>query len=163
MNDQFLLIIIGVLAMLVIVAIILGIVNTSKLNSVLEYSEDGNLVDNLQKYYDSVRDIQKKLKVSHEGAMLERISSCETKVNMTLSKIGIINFDAFDDVHGKQSFSLAVLNQYNNGFVLTSLYGSSSSNTYVRPVREGKSTTVLIDEEKEAIAKAMSGNIEVTE
>ncbi|MGN1115071.1 MAG: DUF4446 family protein [Candidatus Ornithomonoglobus sp.] len=160
MNEQLLAIIIISLIVFVIASIVIGIVNAIRLNNLLEYSEDGDLIENLNKYYESVRDLQKKLKISSEGSMSERISACEAKVNMTLSKTGIVNFNAFDDVHGNQSFSLAVLNQYNDGFVITSLYGNSSSNTYVRSVKEGKSTKKLLDEEIEAIRKAMSGNIE---
>ncbi|MGN0182480.1 MAG: DUF4446 family protein [Candidatus Ornithomonoglobus sp.] len=160
MNEQLLAIIIIVLIVFVIASIVIGIVNALRLNNLLEYSEDGDLIENLNKYYENVRDLQKKLKISSEGSMSERISACEAKVNMTLSKTGIVNFNAFDDVHGNQSFSLAVLNQYNDGFVITSLYGNSSSNTYVRSIKEGKSRTKLLDEENEAIRKAMSGNIE---
>ncbi len=159
MNENIIIILIGALTVFIILSIIIGIVNMSKINALFDYSEDGDLTENLKKYYDSVRELQKKLKISQEGALSDRISACETKVNMSLSKIGIINYDAFDDVHGNQSFSLAVLNQYNDGYVITSLYGNSSSNTYVRKITEGKSTTVLLEEEKEAIQRAMSGNI----
>ena len=159
MDERILMAIIAVLIVFVIASIIIGIINISKINSILDYSDDDNLIDTLEKYYNNVNDLQKKLKISQEGAISERISACETKINMSLSKIGIVNFNAFDDVHGNQSFALAVLNQYNDGFVITSLYGNSSSNTYVRSVQEGKSTTVLLDEEKEAIDKAMSGNM----
>ena len=159
MDERILMAVIAVLIVFVIASIVIGIINISKINSILDYSDDGNLIDALEKYYNNISDMQKKLKLSREGAMSERISACETKVNMGLSKTGIVNFDAFDDVHGNQSFALAVLNQYNDGFVITSLYGNSSSNTYVRSVREGRSTTVLLDEEREAIQLAMSGNI----
>lgn len=159
MDERIIMAFIAVLAVFVIASIIIGIINISKINSILDYSDEGSLVDNLEKYYNNVADLQKKLKLSQEGIMSNRISSCETKTNMGLSKTGIVNFDAFDDVHGSQSFALAVLNQYNDGFVITSLYGSSSSNTYVRQVRDGKSKTMLLDEEREAIQLAMSGNI----
>lgn len=145
--------ILAVLIVFVLASIIIGIINISKINSILDYSDDGNLVDNLEKYYNSVNDLHKKLRLSQEGIMSERISGCETKVNMGLSKTGIVNFDAFDDVHGNQSFALAVLNQYNDGFIITSLYGNTSSNTYVRAIREGKSTTVLLDEEKKPLQR----------
>lgn len=159
MDERILMAVIAVLIVFVIASIIIGIINISKINSILDYSEDGNLIDNLEKYYNDINEMRKKLKLTQEGALAERISNCETKVNMGLSKTGIVSFDAFDDVHGNQSFALAVLNQYNDGFVITSLYGNSSSNTYVRLVNDGKSTTVLLDEEREAIEKAMSGGI----
>lgn len=159
MNEQIIAVVLIALIVFVIAAIVIGIINALRLNSLLEYSEDGSLVESLKKYYENIRDLQKKLKISSEGSMSDRISACETKINMSLSKTGIVNFNAFDDVHGNQSFALAVLNQYNDGFVITSLYGSSSSNTYVRVVRDGKSVTKLLDEEREAIRKAMSGNV----
>lgn len=159
MNDQVMLGIIAIIGILVVISIIIGIVNGSKINSVLDYSEDGDLVDNLEKYYNNIRELQKKMKLSQPGAMSDRIASTEARTNLSLSKIGIVNFDAFDDIKGKQSFALAVLNQYNDGFVITSLYGKSSSNTYVREVKEGKSPTKLLEEESEAINKAMSANM----
>ena len=160
MDDRILMSVIAVLAVFVIASIVIGIMNISKINAILDYSEDGNLTENLEKYYNRVNELQKRLKLSQEGMISDRISGCEAKINMSLSKTGIVSFDAYDDVHGKQSFALAVLNQYNDGFVITSLYGSSSSNSYVRSIRDGKSTTVLLDEEKEALDKAMSGTIE---
>ena len=106
MDERILMAIIAVLIVFVIASIIIGIINISKINSILDYSEDDNLIDTLEKYYNNVSDLQKKLKISQEGAISERISACETKINMSLSKIGIVNFDAFDDVHGNQSFAL---------------------------------------------------------
>lgn len=161
MDVNLLIAILAVLTVFVIASIIIGIINTSKINSILDYSEDGDLIKSLDKYYNSVRELQKKLNLSREGTMSSRIASCETKQNLGLSKTGIVNFDAFDDVFGKQSFALAILNQYNSGFVLTSLYGNNSSNTYVRTITEGKSDTPLLDEETEAVARAMSSGMNI--
>ncbi len=159
MNDTILIGVISVLAVFVIASLIIGVLNVSKINSILDYSEDGDLVTNLEKYYNNVRELQKRLKLSQEGAMSERISACDRKINASLSKTGIVNFDAFDDVFGKQSFALAILDQNNTGFILTSLYGNNSSNTYVREIKDGKSQIPLLVEEQEAVSKAMSGNI----
>lgn len=163
MDERILMSVIAVLAVFVIAAIILGIISLSRINAILDYSDNGNLIDNLEKYYNGVNDLQKKLKMTQEGRMNERISACESKINIGLSKIGIVNFDAYEDVHGKQSFSIAVLNQYNDGFIISSLYGSRASTTYVRSVREGKSETILLDEEREAMDKAITSNTLITE
>ena len=161
MDERLLVAIIAILAVFVIASIVIGIINISKINTILDYAEDGDLVANLEKYYNNVRELHKKLNLSREGTMSNRITSCETKTNLCLSKTGIVNFDAFDDVFGKQSFALALLNQYNTGFVITSLYGNSSSNSYVRIVKNGKCDIPLLNEEKEAITKAMSDNIDM--
>lgn len=158
MNETILIAVIAILAVFVIASLIIGVINVSKINSILDYSEDGDLVTNLERYYNNVRELHKKLNLSNEGAILERIAACDRKINMSLSKTGIINFDAFDDVFGKQSFALAILNQFNTGFVITSLYGNSSSNVYVREIKEGKSSIPLLEEELEAVTKAMTGN-----
>lgn len=157
MNEGVFIAVIAVICVFVIASIVLGIINISKINTLLDYADDGDLAGNLEKYYNNVRELQKKLRISDEGVMLERISRCDTKINLSLSKTAVVNFDAFDDVHGKQSFSLAILNQYNTGFVITSLYGNSSSNSYVRAITEGKSDIPLLDEEKNAVLMAMSG------
>lgn len=158
MNEGTIIIAIAVIAVFVIASIVIGIINTSKINTILDYSEDGDLVENLEKYYNSVRELHRKLKLSQEGAILSKIAACENMSKLSLSKTGIVNFDAFDDVSGMQSFSLAILNRYNTGFVITSLYGNSSSNSYVRKINEGRCSTPLLDEEQEAINKAMSQN-----
>lgn len=163
MDQRILMATVAVLIVFVIAAIVIGIINISKINSILDYSDDGDLVENLEKYYNNVRDLQKKIKMSHEGMMSERISACEKKINLGLSKIGIVNFDAFDDVSCKQSFSIAVLDQHNSGFILTSLYGNNSSNMYLREIKNGKSKISLLEEEKEAIKKAIEKNINQTE
>lgn len=159
MNETILIAIVSILAVFVIASLIIGVLNVSKINAIMDYSEDGDLVTNLEKYYNNIREMQKKLKLSQEGIMSERITACDKKTNLSLSKIGIVNFDAFDDVFGKQSFALAILNQYNSGFIITSLYGSNSSNTYVREITNGKATIPLLEEEQAAVSKAMTGNL----
>lgn len=157
MSDTMILTVFAVISVFVIASIIIGIINITKINTLLDYAEDGDLAGNLEKYYNNVRELQKKIRLSDEGLMHERINRCDAKINMSLSKTGVVNFDAFDDVHGKQSFALAILNQFNTGFIITSLYGNSSSNTYVRAITEGKSDIPLLEEEKEALMEAMSG------
>ena len=71
MNEQAMLSLIIILSILVIVSIIIGIINISKINTIMEFSEEGDLVENLEKYYDNVRELQKKLKLSQEGSMSE--------------------------------------------------------------------------------------------
>lgn len=159
MNEGIIIIAIAILAVFTIASIVIGIINISKINTILDYSEDGDLVENLDKYYNSVRELHKKLNLSQEGAIINKINSIEGRSRLCLSKTGIVNFDAFDDVSGNQSFSLAILDGRNSGFVITSIYGNSSSNSYVRQIHEGKSSTPLLDEEQQAIDMAMSQNM----
>lgn len=158
-SESFILAALIIIAIIIAgIALVISISNRLKLKTLLEYSDDGesSLVENFKHYYGMVSDIQKKINAGQLGTVNNKLTEYSAKVNNTLSKTAIVNFDAFDDVRGSQSFALAVLNQYNDGFVLTSIYGNSSSNTYVRKVINGKTETKLLPEEEKAIEQALN-------
>lgn len=70
-------------------------------------------------------------------------------------KIGIVRYNAFKDTGSDLSFTLALLDKYNNGVVLNGIYARDSSNIYAKPVKNGESNYVLSNEEKEAIKIAV--------
>ena len=72
-----------------------------------------------------------------------------------IQKIGFIRFDAFKDIGGELSFSLALLNGKNEGVVISSLHGREGSRVYGKTVKDGASSFPLSDEEKEAIKRAL--------
>ena len=76
-----------------------------------------------------------------------------------IQKIGIVRFNPFSNTGGDQSFSLALLDGKNNGIVITSFYSREGSNVYGKPIKNGKSTYVLSEEEKKAIEKAEEEDI----
>ncbi|KAB2953911.1 DUF4446 family protein [Heliorestis acidaminivorans] len=75
----------------------------------------------------------------------------------TIRHVGIIRFNAFENIGSNQSFSVALLDHRGCGVVLSSLYGRELSQVYAKPVKEGNSTYPLTDEEKKAIQQAMIG------
>jgi len=74
----------------------------------------------------------------------------------SFNKFGIVRFDAFPGMSGSFSYSLAVLNGENNGFVITTMYGHDSSNTYLREIKNATSDIKLLPEEEQAINKAQN-------
>jgi len=147
----------GVLLVLVIVALCVGISNSSKLNSLINYSDDGDLVDDVEKYFKKVRELEKSISEKTDSALISRIEELEAKSLKGYSKTGMVNFDAFDDVKGSLSFALTLLNENNDGFILTSLYGHNSCNTYIRVIVNGATATKLLDEEIESLNIAKTG------
>lgn len=73
----------------------------------------------------------------------------------SIQHIGVVRYDAFRDVGGIMSFSVALLDDRGNGLVLTSIYGRMESRTYAKPIVEKNSSYELSPEEKEAIRLAM--------
>jgi hypothetical protein len=70
--------------------------------------------------------------------------------------VGLVRFNPFGEVGGDQSFSIALLDSDHNGFVITSHYAREASRIYAKPVKNGKSTYALSEEEKGAIKEAIN-------
>lgn len=75
----------------------------------------------------------------------------DNEIKGCTQKIGIVRYNAFKDTGSDLSFTLALLDKYNNGVVLNGIYARDSSNIYAKPVENGESKYVLSNEEKEAI------------
>lgn len=70
-------------------------------------------------------------------------------------KIGIVRYNPFHDTGGDMSFSLALLDFENNGYVLTSIHGRGADRVYAKSIQNGKSQHNLSAEEIESIKKAI--------
>lgn len=71
-----------------------------------------------------------------------------------LRHVALVRYDAFADVGGRLSYSLAVLDDTRSGLVLTTLAGKADVRTYVRAISEGGSEGTLTAEEQQAIEAA---------
>jgi len=70
-------------------------------------------------------------------------------------KLGLIRFNPFNETGGNNSFSLALLDGKNNGWVMTGLHTRERTRLYVKPIKNLKSEYELSDEEKKALEKAV--------
>ena len=73
-----------------------------------------------------------------------------------IQKVGIIRFNAFDDMGSDLSFAIALLNYQNNGVIVSSIYSRNECQTYAKPITSGNSTYFLTNEEKQALAQAIN-------
>lgn len=78
----------------------------------------------------------------------------EEKQTLSIQRIGYYRYNAFPGTGGELSFSLALLDGDQAGFVLTSLYGRQDARVYAKQVNEGSSAARLSPEEYEAIRRA---------
>jgi hypothetical protein len=69
--------------------------------------------------------------------------------------LGVVRYDAFDDMGGKMSFSAALLDDHGNGLVITSINARAESRAYAKPIKGGTSEHNLSGEEQRAIANAL--------
>ena len=78
----------------------------------------------------------------------------EQQLNQCIQNVGIVRYNAFDDVGSELSFAIALLDNENNGFVINSIYGRTSSNVYAKSIENGTSRYALSDEEIKAVNRA---------
>jgi hypothetical protein len=94
---------------------------------------------------DELRSIQERLKVS------------EAKLVQSKRYVGLIRYDAFSDVGGGQSFSVAICDENGDGAVLTSQVGRMDCRVFGKSLRSGRSDVNLTAEEEQAIEEAVAG------
>lgn len=102
------------------------------------------------------------IQLSEEFKQMEKkISSLEYKQSFSIQKIGYIRYNAFSDMGNQLSYSIALMDNYNSGFVLSSLYGRDNTVNYSKPIKNGSSRIPLSAEEQIAIDRAIKGeNVE---
>lgn len=106
--------------------------------------------------------LQKQLRQSIElgqdfSRLEERLTVAESKLKTSKRYVGLVRYDAFDDVGGGQSFSLAVFDEQGDGAVVTSQVGRLDCRVFGKLLRGGKSDANLTHEEELAIEEAVAG------
>lgn len=81
----------------------------------------------------------------------------EGLIEGAVRRVGLVRYDAFEDVGGRLSFSCALLDDHGSGVVMTSINGRADTRVYAKPVTEGQSQYNLSLEEEEAIRQALAG------
>jgi hypothetical protein len=84
----------------------------------------------------------------------QEVAALRAEGGFALKHLAVVRYDAFGDMGGHLSWSLAVLDDDGNGVVLTSIHGRSEARTYAKSVSEWKSEQQLSPEEDEALAAA---------
>ena len=70
-------------------------------------------------------------------------------------KIGIVRYDAFQEMGGNLSFVLTMLDENNNGWVFNATHSREGCYTYIKEIVKGESYMELGEEERESLKKAM--------
>lgn len=85
------------------------------------------------------------------GANKEKVDKLQKQVGSMLTHYGIVKYDAFDDVGGKMSFALAMLDDSNSGFILNTIHSRDNCFQYIKEIVNGESYIMLSEEEIEAL------------
>lgn len=73
--------------------------------------------------------------VSDENAAIKRENErLDNLLQLAITRVGVVRFRAFDDMGSDLSYAVALLDSYNDGVILTSIFGREDSRSYVKPV-----------------------------
>lgn len=89
----------------------------------------------------------------------EEIDKIWRVMDKSLNKYGIVKYDAFEDMGGKLSFVLAMLDKNNTGFLLNAIHSRENCFLYIKEIVNGESYVVLSEEEVEALRQAVNFGI----
>jgi hypothetical protein len=117
----------------------------------LQGSFDGRtLVDAVATFAGQLREVESDLERTkvRQQELIERLANSKRNV-------GIVRFDAFEDMGGLMSFSAAFLDDHQNGIVVTAINGRTEARVYAKAIEEGRSNHNLSAEEQRALAEAL--------
>ncbi len=159
---QEILLLFGISFFMLILNFLLLITNIKKTNRIkkkynrfMNGLSDRNMEELLEKCLDNVNTVNLK-----NRDIELKINEIERNLIQCVQKVGIVRFNAFDNVGSDLSFSIALLDNDDSGIVISGIYARDSSSTYAKPVITGKSKYTLSAEEIQAIDIAKKTNIE---
>ena len=94
---------------------------------------------------DNLDNIEKALNRSEEA--INECKSISNELKGCVNKVAIMRYKAFEDVGSDLSFSIAILDSYNDGVIITGIYSRHDSTTYAKPIDKGISRYELSEEE----------------
>ena len=151
------------LTFLFIVVLILYIINLVQINKLkkrysifMEGNDAKSLEDRIEKRFQQVDYLLEEAKKNHDN-----IDLLFKNMQPTFKKFGLVKYDAFHEMGGKLSFSLCLLSEVNNGFIINAVHSREGCYTYVKEILNGNSYLVLAEEEKDALNEALKSKEEI--
>lgn len=154
-NSAFIIIGLLVIVLLLLIMVLTLMSTTKKLEKKYRKMMRGVNSKNLEELITSkLDDIDKAI-----GKSKEALNKCEVikeEIKGCVNKVAIMRYKAFPDVGSDLSFSIAILDSYNDGVLITGIYSRHDSTTYAKPVDKGISRYELSEEETYVLNEAIN-------
>ena len=150
-------IMIGMAALILIlfILVIFSFIKISRMNKRYELFMKGKSPRSLEKIFLSrINKLDEVEKIEKENrGDIDRLISNEIH---SFQKYGLVKYNAFQDMGGRLSFALALLNDQDDGVVINAIHTREGCYTYVKEIIRGRSVLLLSEEEKEAVTVALN-------
>ena len=143
--------------LLIIVLFVLFISQTVKYNKLKKKYEKfmrGKNAKSLEKDIIALYEDNKFMKQDNEANRRD-IREILRRLDYCYQKIGLIKYDAYNQMGGKLSFCLCLLDSKNSGFIINSVHSSDGCYSYTKEIKKGECDIQLGDEEQKALDKAI--------
>ena len=161
-NSTYFLIGLTVIVIVLLVLLIYNMVNFNKLNkkyaAFMTGKDGGILEDVILKRFSEIDELKES-----NNSNRKLIDQINEELLFTYKKVGIVKYDAFNEMGGKLSFALAMLDKRNNGFVINAMHSREGCYTYIKEIIKGESYITLGDEEKVALEQAINSDSILTD
>ena len=116
--------------------------------------KDGKTLENsLKEKFDEVEAVLRVTKQNRQD-----IKEMSRILKRNFHKFGIVKYDAFNEMGGKLSFAIAMLDGNNSGWIINAMHSREGCYTYIKEIIKGESYIELAEEEAEALDKAIFEN-----
>lgn len=148
-------ILVGIVTVLLIVLILLIVLLVKYSNIKKRYDKfmKGKNASSLEDDMHGVFEDMKLLKTNTDRNKKD-IRILYKNMEKTFQKLGIVKYDAFNQMGGQLSYSLALLDENDNGFIINSVHSTEGCYSYSKEIRNGDNSISLSAEETEALAIA---------
>ena len=153
-TDEFILAMAIILVILIIAFITIiirfSILNKRYKNFMKKLGNGNNIEEDLKNYINKVNEVKEQ-----NTEIITKVDTIKQDLTKCIQKIGMYRYNAFKDTGSDLSFTLALLDENNDGVVLNGIYSREMSNIYAKPVKNGQSSYTITEEESKAIKKAI--------
>ncbi len=112
--------------------------------------EDGGIYTGLQRLDADLSAAEAAL-----AGMEPRLAAVEAQLPRAIQHTGVVAYDAFDDIAGNRSRSIALLNARGDGVVVSLLVSRDDTRWFTKLIRDGAGVEPLSPEEREAVRDAL--------
>ncbi len=143
------------LVLIVVVAVRLRRLRTAQ-RAVMGDGDERDLVAHaarLEQGFLELRDWVEDTSAGLEG----RMATAEQRIDGALAYRAVVRYDAYGEMSGQQSSSIALLDSHRSGVVLSSILHRENARVYVKQVVDGRAEHELSPEEQEAVSAALAG------
>jgi hypothetical protein len=114
-----------------------------------------DLVTHAAELDEAFRNLRDHVDVVH-GTIDARLAEVEARLDGAIAYRALVRFDAYNELSGRQSTSIALLDAHGSGVVMTSIHHREAARLYAKQVTEGRGEIDLAPEEEEAVRIALS-------